>query len=111
MHEHPCRWDHESIISCCTLQLSRHADTCVRSHVLENSRAGVYILFVFLAPHPLGVESELQLPAYTTATATTDLSYSYDLHHSGWQHQILNPLREARNQTHVLMDISWVCYH
>ena len=43
----------------------------------------------FSGPHPwhmegprLGVESELQLPAYTTATETRDLSHIRDLHHS-----------------------------
>ena len=30
----------------------------------------------------LGVESELQLPAYTTATATLDPSHICDLHHT-----------------------------
>ena len=30
----------------------------------------------------LGVKLELQLPAYTTATATQDLSHVFDLHHS-----------------------------
>ena len=30
----------------------------------------------------LGVESELQLPAYTTATATPDPSHVCNLHHS-----------------------------
>ena len=40
----------------------------------------------------LGVESELQLPAYTTATATLDPSLVCNLHHSSRQHQILNPL-------------------
>ena len=30
----------------------------------------------------LGVESDLQLLAYGTATATPDLSYICDLHHS-----------------------------
>ena len=33
----------------------------------------------------LGVESELQLPAYTTVTATRDPSHIFDLHHSSWQ--------------------------
>ena len=58
----------------------------------------------------LGVKSELQPPAYTTATATPDLNRFYDLHHSSQQRQILNPLSEARDQIHVLMDISWVYY-
>ena len=33
----------------------------------------------------LGVESELQLLAYTTATATWDLSHIFDLYHSSQQ--------------------------
>ena len=32
------------------------------------------------------------------------------LHHSSWQHQILSPLSEARNQTHILVDTSWICF-
>ena len=43
----------------------------------------------------LGIKLELQLPAYTTATATWDLSCIYDLHHSSQQCQILNSLSEA----------------
>ena len=57
----------------------------------------------------LGVKSEIQLPAYTTATVSPDLSCIFDLHHSSWQHQILNPLSEARDQTHILMDTSQIC--
>ena len=49
----------------------------------------------------LGVESELQLPAYTTATATPDPNHVYDLHHSSWQYQILNPLKKARDRIPV----------
>ena len=62
----------------------------------------------------LGVESELQLRAHTTATATWDLSHVCDLHHSLRQQQlkwILNPLIEARDRTHVLMYPSRICYH
>ena len=47
----------------------------------------------------LGVELELQLLTYATVTATPDLSYIYELHHSLRQHQILNPLSEARDGT------------
>ena len=56
----------------------------------------------------LGVELELQLPAYTTATATQDLSHVCKLHHSAQQHRILNLLSEARDQTRALMDTSQV---
>ena len=31
------------------------------------------------------------------------------LHYSLQQCMILNPLREARDQTHILVDTSWVC--
>ena len=57
-----------------------------------------------------GVKLELQLLAYTTATATQNPSWVSDLHRSSWQ-WILNPLSEARDWTQVLTDTSWVCYH
>ena len=56
----------------------------------------------------LGVESELQLPAYTTATARSDPSHVCNLHDSSWQCWILNPLSKARNQIHNLMVRSWI---
>ena len=59
----------------------------------------------------LGVKSELQLPAYTIAAATPDWSHVCDLHHSSGQRWILNPLSEAREQTHVLMDPSQIHFH
>ena len=43
---------------------------------------------------------------YATATAPWYLSHVCDLHHSSRQHWILNPPREARDQTCVLMDTS-----
>ena len=51
----------------------------------------------------LWVKSELQLLAYTRAIAIQDPSHIFDLHHSSWQHQILNPLREARDRSCNLM--------
>ena len=45
----------------------------------------------------LGVEFELQLPAYTTATATPDPSRIFNLHHSSQHHQILNPSSKGRD--------------
>ena len=59
----------------------------------------------------LGVESELQLPAYTVATAMPDPSNICDLHHSSQQCWILNPLREAKDRAHILMDTNQVHYH
>ena len=72
----------------------------------------------FLEPHlwqmevpRLGVESELQLPVYDTATAMPDLSHACDLYHSSWQQQILNPLNEARDQIRNLMVPSRIHFH
>ena len=65
-----------------------------------------FFFFCVLGPHlwhmevpRLGIESELQLLASTPATATPDLSLICDLHHRSQQHQILNPLSEARDRT------------
>ena len=44
----------------------------------------------------LEVKSELQLPAYTIAIAMPNPSHICDLCHSSQQHQILNPVGEAR---------------
>ena len=61
-----------------------------------------FIYFIFLGLHPrhmevpgLGVESEVQLLAY--ATATPDLSYIFDPYHSLRQCQNLNSLSQARD--------------
>ena len=54
----------------------------------------------------LGVEQEPQLLAYATATATPDQSCTCDLHHSSWQHWILNPLSGAMDEIHILMDLA-----
>ena len=59
----------------------------------------------------LEAELELQLPAYTTAAATRDPSLICDLHHSSWQHRILNPLSKAKDGTWVLMDASQIRFH
>ena len=74
----------------------------------------LFFVVVFLGQYPrnmevprLWVELELQLPAYVTATVTPDLNHICDLQ-SLWQCWILNPLREARDRTHILMDASWV---
>ena len=56
----------------------------------------------------LGVKMELQLPAYTTATATPDPSSICSLHCSSRQCQILNPLIEARDRTYVFVDASQI---
>ena len=56
----------------------------------------------------LGVESELQLLAYTTGTAMPDPSHICDLHRSSWQCWIHNPLSGAKDRTRILMDTSWV---
>ena len=89
-----------------------------RPKICFNSLFFTYLFFIFLGPHPwhmevprLGLKSELQLQAYTAATAMQDLSLICDLHHRSQQSQILNPLSKARDQTCILMDTSQICYH
>ena len=69
-----------------------------------------WFFLVFLGPHPRhmevprpGVKSELQLPAYTTGTATRDPSRVCNLHHGSQQCRIFNPLSGARDWTRNLM--------
>ena len=50
----------------------------------------------------LGVELELQRPAYTTATAMPDPNRFCNLRLQ--PQQILHPLSEDRNQTHILRE-------
>ena len=80
----------------------------------------MFVLFFFflclLGPHQrhmevprLGVESELQPPAY--ATAMPDLSLICDPHHSSQQRRILNPLSKARDRTRNLMVPSQICFY
>ena len=59
----------------------------------------------------LGVKLELQPPAYTTATVTWDPSRACDLYHSSQQCQIPNPLSEAKDGSHILVDSSWIHFH
>ena len=69
--------------------------------------------FVFLGLCPqhmeipkLGAELELQLLAYILATIMQDPSRICDLYHSSQHWRILNPRREARDGTRLLMDTS-----
>ena len=71
-------------------------------HICQGT-SWISFLFFFLEMHlqrmevpGLGVESELQLLAYATATATPDQSHIFDLCHSLQQRQILNSLSEVR---------------
>ena len=64
----------------------------------------LFVCFCFSGPQMqhtevprLGVKLELQLLAYTTATATPVPGPVWDLRHQSWQHQILKPLSRARN--------------
>ena len=83
-----------------------------------NCNVGFFVcLFVlpFLGRHMeaprLGVKSELQLPANTPATATQDPSHVFNLHHIPRQHQILNPLTEARDRPCNLMVPRQILFH
>ena len=102
-----------------TLWAFVHVCSCVSVHWSQNCFLLGFFFFSlwFLGPHlqytevpRLGVELELQLPAYTTDRAMRDSSCICDLHPSSWQCQILNPLSGARDGTCVLMHPRWAPY-
>ena len=57
----------------------------------------------------LGIELELELSSYATATAMQDQSYM-TLHHSSWQLWNFNQISTSMYHTHVLTDSSFVHY-
>ena len=80
------------------------------SHRLNNILFEIFFFFFFLEPHlghvevpRPGVQMELQLLAYTTATATQDPNRICNLHHSSRQRRIPNSLSKVRVQTHNLL--------
>ena len=88
------------------------------STAFNRSYTFFFFLSFFLGLHPwhtevprLGVKSELQLPAYDTATATQDLSWVCNLHHSSRHLRILNPLSKAMDRTRNLMVPGWIHFH
>ena len=93
---------------------------CVQTQIHETFFSALFyhlFIYCFWGPHlqhmevpRLGVKSELQLPAYTSATARWDPSRVCELHPSSRECRILNPLSEARNWTLILMDPSQICY-
>ena len=91
--------------------------TCKLVRRKEGGFSFFFFFFVFLGPHPqhmdsrLGVQSELQPLAFTTATAMRDPSRICNLHSSSWQRRILNPMSKARDRTCHLMVPSRVCFH
>ena len=92
--------------------LKRHYHTHDHSGFLLCYLLGLFFFFFFFffMLHPwymevprLEDESELQLLAYTTATAAWNISCIGDLHYSSQQHLILSPLSGAWGQTHFLL--------
>ena len=79
----------------------------------------IFFLFYFiflhfraaLAAYGGSQARDLQMLAYTTATAMQDLSYICNLPHGSQQHRIIDPLSKTRDQTSILMDTSWIRFH
>ena len=91
----------------------------VTNQAVVNSDSFVLVFFClcFSVPHSqhmrvprLGVQWELQLPAYATATATPDPCHVCNLHHNSRQCEILNLLSEAKDRTHNLMVPIRICF-
>ena len=108
---HACTYIHYIWYRYC---IGMHICVCVYINLMIYHLFFSFFSFCFLGPQPwymevprLRVKSELQLLAYTTAMR--GLSHICNLHHhSSLPHQIPNPLNEARDRTHILMDPSQV---
>ena len=72
------------------------------THLLGSQVSVAVILFcLFRAPHRACGSAQVRGRIGTAAAS---------LPHSSGQHQILNPLSKARDETHILMDTSHVCF-
>ena len=101
--------------------LTETDQVCRYKHTQSNyipRHPDLLLLFFFLGLYlqhmevpRVGVESELQLPTYPSATATWDLSLICDLHHSSRQSWIFNPLSEAKDWTLNLMVPCRIRFH
>ena len=101
------------------VRLHLHSGSLWSLHtVLCPTEAEIFLVFCLFRAAPVahgGSQArglmELQLPVYTTATATAtwDPSCVCHLHASSRHCRVLTPRSEARDQTHVLMDTSQVC--
>ena len=92
-------------------------------YMLKNIIVCVYVFvfvfaFCFLGLHSqhmkvprLGVKSHLQMLACSTAIAMWDLSHICNLHHSSQQHWIPDPLSEAGDETHILVNTTRISFH
>ena len=99
------------------LEYKREIHLCLVKSVIWGSmffkdEPNIFFSFFFLGTYlwhmevpRLGVELELQLAAYATATATLNPRLICNLRHSLQQGQILNPLNRAWDQTRILIDI------
>ena len=85
----------------------------VQNWLWINSFLGGWGLFLSFRATPMTYGgSQARSPVRTVAaglrraTATWDPSSICDLHHSSWQHRLHNPLSEAGDGNHILMDAS-----
>ena len=87
----------------------RYTDTHTHYELVPTQPFFFFFFLSFLGyTKGLGVELEPQLPVYTTATVTSDLSHFWDLCHSLWQPRILNPLSKAREEPASSWTLCWV---
>ena len=85
---------------------SNHSEYVLNILFFFFSYVGLHLLHMEVPR--LGVKSEVQLQAYTTATAMGDPSRICNLCCTLQQGGIPNPLSEVRDWTHIFMDSSWI---
>ena len=100
---------HKYIMVLCIIYLSLSYFSYLEEDVyLGETLRGNFFFFGFIGPHlphmeVPRLEANRRYSRQPRATAMQDPSHVCDLHHSSLQHQILNSLNEARDQTYNLM--------
>ena len=87
------------------------AVSCLRSKHLRSFYFTILFIYLFLhfraTPTAYG-DPRLGAAGLCHSHSNAGSSFICNLHHSSRQHQILNPMSEARDQTHNLMVPTWI---
>ena len=102
-------WWEGGKVPCLDCNLVTWLNAFVETHTLKSDFVCFFLFLFMVVPGACGSSQarcriRTAAEAYTTATASLDLSHICNLNLSLWQHRILNPLSKAKDRTCILTD-------